>query len=244
MQLIALVLAVVVAPCSGLRRNATTGVVPLANSMCALTTAFAGSSDDDESLTGGLNLPLSTWGSETKTPAGVVAKTVDTTAGGDMAEFKAAIQEYKDQKSKYKSAEGRLMNAMEHLLRVPSVDGPGLEGLLKGKRQDTLVVFYAPWCPHCQSFVLHDKQGDPTKAPLEVLYKKIQENDASKSTNVVRFDIQKSGGVQGKAIPSAFELEGIPTVFFVGGEGMKVSKFAGDPHDSAALFDFVVAQSK
>merc|ERR1719333_1952484 len=117
------------------------------------------------------------------------------------------------------------MTAMEALLKVPAADAPMLENVASGKLgKDSLVVFYAPWCPHCQSFVLHDQKGDPTNAPLEVLRRNFAKSAATKNVAVLRADVTRLG--QSK-VPKAFNVPAIPTVYFVGTQG-KTIKFAGN----------------
>jgi len=234
MQFIAsFVLGASIAVCSGLRHNAPTAVVSLANSQC----------DFNSSATGAVSLELSEDTPLLASDSPLAAWGAGHAKADDKSAFQVAIQDYKAQKAKFQMAEGRLMNAMEKLLTVPSVDGSDLDVLLKGRREDTLVVMYAPWCPHCQTFVLHDKRGDPTNAPLEVLYKKIK--DSKMTANVVRFDVQKNGAdIEAGKVPADFQVQGIPAVFFVGGDAMKVTKFAGNPHDSDKLFAFLVASMK
>jgi len=146
-----------------------------------------------------------------------------------------AIVDYKQKKQQYQLATVKLMSAMEALLQVPSADNAALEKVAQAKAgKDTLVVFYAPWCPHCQSFVLHDKNGDPTNAPLEVFRRDLQADASTKNVEVVRADVTKLGN----DIPAPFDVQAIPTVYFVNREGEE-SKFDGNPQNLADLKGFV-----
>jgi thiol-disulfide isomerase/thioredoxin len=153
-------------------------------------------------------------------------------------ELKGAIKEYKVEAVKFEAAESRLGNAMEALLEVPSVDGPALTKLLSAK-SNTLVVFYAPWCGHCQKFVLSDGNGNPSEAPLEVFRRQLAQTEATKHVSVVRYDTQEHGG----SFPPVFEVVGIPTVYFVDSAGA-ATQYAADPHDLAGLRKFVEANMK
>merc|ERR1719240_1963905 len=86
------------------------------------------------------------------------------------------------------SASNRLMAAMSAMLEVPNVNGVTLKSKVEKKDKDVLVVFYAPWCPHCQRFVLHDGRGSPENAPLEVFNRQMQERGANATLSVLRFD--------------------------------------------------------
>jgi len=146
-----------------------------------------------------------------------------------------ALADYKVKKQAFKLATAKLMAAMETLLETPSADTAMLEQAASGKLgKDSLVVFYAPWCPHCQTFVLHDQQGNPANAPLEVLRKDLAKADKTKDLNVVRADVT----VVGKTIPKDFVVQGIPTVYFVTKQGKEI-QFSGNPHSSEALKAFV-----
>eukprot|EP00928_Gymnodinium_smaydae_P080666 TRINITY_DN64318_c0_g1_i1.p1 TRINITY_DN64318_c0_g1~~TRINITY_DN64318_c0_g1_i1.p1 ORF type:complete len:235 (+),score=73.28 TRINITY_DN64318_c0_g1_i1:71-775(+) len=158
----------------------------------------------------------------------------NNTTAEKRQELKLAIQEYKAIAAQFKAAEAKLQAAMEQLLEVPSVDGPALTALLEAKK-NTLVAFYAPWCPHCQRFVLHDGKGNPQAAPLELFRKKLLEE--KRDVGVVRFDLQKHG----QTFPSAFTVKGIPAMYFVNKEGKAIA-FRGNPHDAAQLEMFVKTQ--
>jgi len=158
---------------------------------------------------------------------------------GKRAELREALEAYREKQALFKKAEARVLRAMEQMLEVPSVDPAGLTKVLEAGGRGTLVVFYAPWCPHCQKFVLHDGHGDPSNAPLEVFHRHLSSSNETNNVDVVRYDIQE----QGRSIPSAFSFQSIPSVFFVD-TASKVTAFNGDPHDVLALKAFVVAQAK
>merc|ERR1719502_2355011 len=107
----------------------------------------------------------------------------------------------------YQLATAKLMSAMDALLEVPNAGAGDLQKLADGKfGKAALVVFYAPWCPHCQSFVLHDQKGDPLNAPLEVLHRELAKADDTKNVNVIRADVTKVG----KQMPKDFAVQAIP----------------------------------
>merc|ERR1719359_653804 len=112
------------------------------------------------------------------------------------------------------------MKAMDAMLQVPPKSGADIGEILQKKDKNAFVVFYAPWCPHCQRFVLHDGKGDPTKAPLEVFRRELAQDAATKDVKVVRFDVQRD-----RNIPKDFEVQYIPTVYFVAAGTGAVKKF-------------------
>jgi thiol-disulfide isomerase/thioredoxin len=164
-------------------------------------------------------------------------------AGGvkDEAPSKAeaytkALDVFKNVKQEYKDATEELTLSLDSLLKVPKASIARLEETLKGG-SDTLVVFYAPWCPHCQTFVLHDAKGNPLNAPLEVLRRDL----APANIQVLRADAEQLG-IQN--VPSKFDVQAYPTVFFVnqtGSEGRPI-RFSGNPHNTTHLFDFIKKQ--
>jgi thiol-disulfide isomerase/thioredoxin len=153
------------------------------------------------------------------------------------AALKEAIMTYKEQQAKFSTAEANLMSAMEALLEVPSVDPDHLSSLVSKKSGQELIVFYAAWCPHCQSFVLHDGKGDPTQAPFEVLRRELKADNATASVNLARVDVQKYG----KMLQAPFIVEGIPTVYMVK-DGV-ATKFTGNPHELSGLKDFIAGKA-
>jgi len=155
--------------------------------------------------------------------------------------LKQAMNAYKSQKVKFQAAQTKLMAAMESLLEVPSIDQTVLQTLVQNQKvpswsgkKGNLVVFYAPWCPHCQTFVLHDGNGNPEKAPLEEVRRLL----LSKGVGVARYDVQKNG----QQIPVPFMVQAIPTIYFVNPSG-KAVPFTGNPADVLKLRNFIEAQS-
>jgi len=169
------------------------------------------------------------------------AVVVATPKGDALAQKHQVLQDamvdYKQKKQAFQLATNNLMAAMETLLEVPSADASMLEQVAGGKSgKDALVAFYAPWCPHCQTFVLHDKQGNPTNAPLELLRKELATTPETKNVNVIRADVTRFPA--GKGIPAVFAVASIPSVYFVSKDG-KASKFAGNPGSSSQLKQFI-----
>lgn len=149
----------------------------------------------------------------------------------EKAEYEAARGEVMDLMRKMQAAKARYALAVEAMLQVPSVDGAAVSATLEEKKKDQLVVFYAPWCPHCQKFVLGNEQGIPEKAPLELLAKELEPH--KDTLKVVRFDTQKHSS----SIPEGFEVQYIPTIYVAAADGTK-TKFDGAP-TAEALTAFI-----
>lgn len=164
----------------------------------------------------------------------------DAGPAGKRTELESAMQEYQLQGSKLQAAEARLQNAMEALLQVPSVDGLALSKLLSAK-QNTVVVFYAPWCQQCQKFVLSDGSGNPSMAPLEIFRRRLTWDEEAKRISVVRFDVEKNGD----SYPPVFHVlgVGIPAIYFIDSTGT-VTPYLEDPHHVVKLQRFVLAHAK
>jgi len=150
--------------------------------------------------------------------------------------YKDALENYRAQKDAYAKAMAKVSTSLDSLLAVPTADAKSLAALAKGDGKDTLVVFYAPWCPHCQTFVMHDNRGNPLGAPLESLRRDLKANKSTKDVEVVRADITKVG-----KLPVEFKVKGIPTVYLATKKG-KAIQYAGNPHDTKALTSFVEKQ--
>jgi len=153
----------------------------------------------------------------------------------DITAYVDAVKDARLAKQEFAKGQAELMGAMEGLLKVPAADALYLRKAANGANgHNSLIVFYAPWCPHCQTFVLHDEKGDPTNAPLEQLQKKWAYDAQMEKVHIMRADITKVG----KVLPAAFKVSGIPTAYFVSSMG-EATKFVGDVHDTAALRNFV-----
>merc|ERR1719161_2471676 len=138
-----------------------------------------------------------------------------------------------------KESQGRLMNAMTAMPQVPSKTTTEVNSMVDAKKKDMLIVFYAPWCPHCQTFVLHNGKGNPEEAPLEVFYKGVKAAGADKTLEVVRFDVSAN---REAGLPTGFEVQHIPTIYMAAADGKK-TVFSGSHVDSATLVDFIEKNS-
>merc|ERR1719235_573299 len=138
---------------------------------------------------------------------------------------------------KRKKAHQRLIHAMTALLEVPLVDGKSLEAEIAKKEKDVLIVFYAPWCPHSQNFVIHDGNGVPQRAPLEIFNRNIHDSGASETLKVVRFDVSVVVD-----IPAGFEVKTVPTIYMASADGRKVP-YKESQVSSASLVNFIEKNS-
>lgn len=164
------------------------------------------------------------------------AKEVSPTEA-ERKEWKEAMKEFGTAQQQMQKSQKRLMAAMEAMLEVPNVNGTSLAALVEKKEKDLLVVFYAPWCPHCQRYVLHDGQGQPEKAPLELFNREMQSSGANATLTVVRFDTARDQNV-----PEGFEVKYIPTIYVAAANGKK-TQYKGNPQDTKALVAFIEANS-
>jgi thiol-disulfide isomerase/thioredoxin len=108
-----------------------------------------------------------------------------------------------------------------------------LAEMVAKKDKDTLVVFYAPWCPHCQTFVMHDESGNAEKAPLELFNQELKKAGALETLNLVKYDTQSAG-----TIPAGFDVQYLPTVYMATHDGKYVA-FEGNPHSIPDLKSFI-----
>merc|ERR1719498_181042 len=156
----------------------------------------------------------------------------------NKAEFEAAKEEMVALMTQLQAAKVRYFEAVNNMLQVPSMDGKELTSLVEKKEKDVLVVFYAPWCPHCQHFVLGDKQGNPEKAPLELLNAEL-DKEHKDTLELVRFDIDKNRA----PLPQDFAVQYIPTIYLASADGKK-TPFKGNPQDTAAIKEFIGKNAK
>merc|ERR1719446_951559 len=114
----------------------------------------------------------------------------------------------------------------EHV-REPTVDitKPGVEAvnsttwseLRNANRFDMLIVFYAPWCPHCKAFVTAQN------APLKALSAALEKVNGPK---VVSFDAV--------ADDAPLIIDAVPTLYLFKTTGEAII-FEGNHHDLEAL---------
>lgn len=107
---------------------------------------------------------------------------------------------------------------------VQLVDAKMLTALVA--KGDVLVVFYAPWCPHCQQYVMHDEKGNAENAPIERLNKRLKS-----IVKVVKFDTNSH------EVPAGYDVQYVPTMYLSSKHGKM--KYEADPMDFAAVEHFV-----
>eukprot|EP00929_Paragymnodinium_shiwhaense_P053930 TRINITY_DN27037_c0_g1_i2.p1 TRINITY_DN27037_c0_g1~~TRINITY_DN27037_c0_g1_i2.p1 ORF type:complete len:263 (-),score=96.34 TRINITY_DN27037_c0_g1_i2:109-897(-) len=101
-----------------------------------------------------------------------------------------------------------------------------LTKLMRDGETSFLVTFYAPWCPHCQAFVLADD------APVDHLSEELK---AAGGPKVVVFDTTAN------ALPADFgEVNAVPTIFLVQKDGT-MQEFLEDPSQIENLKVFALS---
>mmetsp|Transcript_50980 Transcript_50980/g.116052 ORF Transcript_50980/g.116052 Transcript_50980/m.116052 type:complete len:212 (+) Transcript_50980:74-709(+) len=145
-----------------------------------------------------------------------------------------ARKELVDLKTQMQKVSAKAYKANLALLTTPQVNGTQLSEMTTKAEKDTLVVFFAPWCPHCQQYVLHDKNGDPTKAPLDVFRGELEADGSLKHLDVVSYDT----AAHGREIPSGFNVQYIPTVYMAAKDGRK-TPYQGNPGDKDKMRAFI-----
>jgi len=85
--------------------------------------------------------------------------------------------------------------------------GKNFEDLVTNSEKDVLIEFYAPWCGHCKK--------------LAPIYDELGEKMADENVEIVKMDATAND------VPSAFEVRGFPTIFWIPKGGKPVSYNGG-----------------
>lgn len=142
------------------------------------------------------------------------------------------LKDLQVKQQEYFAANEKMQASIEKLLKTPNADAAELARAAEGRLgTDSLIAFYAPWCPHCQTFVLHDEKGNPLKAPLEVMREKWASHDKLKRVKIYRSDVTK---LENGDLPEKMPVKGIPTLYFVNAKG-DATQYKSDPHDTDAV---------
>jgi thiol-disulfide isomerase/thioredoxin len=120
----------------------------------------------------------------------------------------------------------------EEVNKEPSIDisKPGVEAvnsttwseLRRANSYDMLVAFYAPWCPHCKTFVTAEH------APINALSESLAKVDGPK---VVKFDITDTSP------PAQLGVTAVPTIYLFKKTGEAIL-FEGNPHNAEEIMSF------
>jgi len=129
-----------------------------------------------------------------------------------------ALKHQKEWKEKAESEDMEAEYRKAHKKDLIDVSKPGAEAvnstqwsaLREENKFDYLIVFYAPWCPHCKAFVTN------ANAPINALSESLERASGPK---VVKFDMEAS--------TSPLVLEGVPTIYLFKKSG-EASEFKGD----------------
>lgn len=142
------------------------------------------------------------------------------------------LKDLKVKREEYLVANEKMQESIEKLLETPHADAAEVARIAEGRLgTDALIVFYAPWCPHCQTFVLHDENGNPLKAPVEVMRKEWATHDRLKRVKIYRSDVTKLGKGD---LPEKMPVKEIPTMYFVTASG-NATQYPDDPRDTSAV---------
>jgi thiol-disulfide isomerase/thioredoxin len=115
----------------------------------------------------------------------------------------------------------------EKTWKVKVVDESMLNNM--SAKQDLLIIFYASWCPHCQTYVLHDATGNSKSTPALALNAELSKIGGPQ---VVLYD------AEAHKVPKNFEVSYVPTLYSVTRDG-KRSKYQGNPHDFDKVKQFL-----
>merc|ERR1719171_537661 len=91
-----------------------------------------------------------------------------------------------------------------------------LTDLIGKKKESLLIAFYAPWCPHCQRFVMGD--GSPLVRLSNGL-------TAKHGPRVVKFDVKAQGS------PPGFAVNAVPAVYLFNATTGKKTEYDHNPED-------------
>merc|ERR1719379_3029722 len=97
--------------------------------------------------------------------------------------------------------------------------------LISKKKESVLIAFYAPWCPHCQRFVMGD--GSPLTRLSNALA-------AKHGARVVKFDVKAQGS------PPGFSVNAVPAVYLFNATTGKKTEYDHNPEDLGAFEAWVL----
>merc|ERR1719399_2228370 len=108
---------------------------------------------------------------------------------------------------------------------VSSLTRGQLTDLINKKKESLLIAFYAPWCPHCQRFVMGD--GSPLTRLSNAL-------TAKHGARVVKFDVKAQGS------PPGFAVNAVPAVYLFNATTGQKTEYDHNPEDLGALESWVL----
>lgn len=111
-----------------------------------------------------------------------------------------------------------------------------------GKAEHNLILFYAPWCPHCQSFVgangtIADQEASPWHQYAAHL--RDSEFEELQSVQFGQFSTSPQKGVR-NLVPKGYEVGHIPRVAYVESDGQLKDWYFENPDDLTALTEWLL----